>query len=102
MLDEAAPVQAIGEKTYSRIRADIVFGRLLPGERLTLDRMREAYEASVGTLRESLNRLSSEGLVMAEGARGFQVTPISAANRAGVAAWRDAHPEAGWGLAPVD
>lgn len=88
MLDEDAPVQAIGEKTYSRIRADIVFGRLLPGERLTLDRMREAYEASVGTLRESLNRLSSEGLVMAEGARGFQVTPISAANLREVAAMR--------------
>jgi len=88
MLDEAQPTETVGEKTYRRIRADIVFGRLPPGERLTLERMRDAYEASVSTLREMLNRLSSEGLVLAEGSRGFQVTPVSAANLREVAAMR--------------
>lgn len=88
MLDDARPSETVGEKTYQRIRADIVFGRLPPGERLTLDRMRDAYETSVGTLRENLNRLTSEGLVVAEGSRGFQVTPISAANLREVAAMR--------------
>ena len=88
MLDEARQTETVGEKTYQRIRADIVCGHLPPGERLTLDRMREAYEASVGTLRENLNRLSSEGLIVAEGSRGFQVTPISAANLREVAALR--------------
>jgi DNA-binding GntR family transcriptional regulator len=88
MLDEARPAETVGEKTYQRIRADIVCGTLPPGERLTLDRMRDAYEASVGTLRENLNRLSSEGLIVAEGSRGFQVTPISAANLREVAAMR--------------
>ena len=88
MLEEAQPTETVGEKTYRRIRADIVFGRLPPGERLTLDRMRDAYEASVSTLREMLNRLSSEGLVFAEGSRGFQVMPISAANLREVAAMR--------------
>jgi DNA-binding GntR family transcriptional regulator len=88
MLEETQSTETVGEKTYRRIRADIVFGRLPPGERLTLDRMRDAYEASVSTLREMLNRLSSEGLVVAEGSRGFQVTPISAANLRDVAAMR--------------
>jgi len=88
MQNEASPVETVGEKTYRRIRTDIVFGRLPPGERLTLDRMRDAYEVSVSTLRELLNRLSSEGLVVAEGSRGFQVTPISAANLREVAAMR--------------
>jgi DNA-binding GntR family transcriptional regulator len=88
MLDEAQPGETVGEKTYRRIRADIVFGHLPPGERLTLERMREAYEASVSTLREMLNRLSSEGLVVAEGSRGFQVTPISSTNLREVAAMR--------------
>ena len=74
MLSEARPIETVGETTYRRIRTDIVFGRLPPGERLTLDRMRDAYEVSVSTLREMLNRLSSEGLVVAEGSRGFQVT----------------------------
>jgi DNA-binding GntR family transcriptional regulator len=88
MLDEARPVESVGEKTYQRIRADIVCGSLPPGERLTLERMRDAYAAGVGTLRENLNRLSSEGLIVAEGARGFQVTPISVTNLREVAAMR--------------
>ena len=88
MLEDVRPTETIGEKTYQRIRADIVCGALPPGERLTLDRMRDAYEASVGTLRENLNRLSSQGLVVAEGSRGFQVTPISAANLREVASMR--------------
>jgi DNA-binding GntR family transcriptional regulator len=88
MLDETQPTETVGEKTYRRIRADIVFGHLQPGERLTLERMRDVYEASVSTLREMLNRLSSEGLVLAEGSRGFQVTPISVANLREVAAMR--------------
>ncbi|HZV92088.1 MAG TPA: GntR family transcriptional regulator, partial [Caldimonas sp.] len=88
MLEEPRPAGTVGEKTYQRVRADIVCGVLPPGERLTLDRMRDVYEASVGTLRENLNRLSSEGLVVAEGSRGFQVTPISVVNLREVAAMR--------------
>lgn len=88
MTDESPRTATVGEKTYQRIRADIVCGQLVPGERLTLDRMREAYDTSVGTLRENLNRLSSEGLIVAEGSRGFQVTPISAGNLREVAAVR--------------
>ena len=65
-----APPAPVAEATYGRIRRDIVFGRLEPGQKLTLDRMKEAYDTSVTTLREVLNRLSSEGLVVAEGARG--------------------------------
>jgi DNA-binding GntR family transcriptional regulator len=88
MLDDARLTETVGERTYQRIRADIVFGKLAPGERLTLDRMRDSYETSVGTLRENLNRLASEGFVVAEGSRGFQVSPISAANLREVAAMR--------------
>jgi len=49
MPDEALQAATIGERTYRRIRADIVFGRLAPKERLTLDRMRDVYSASVST-----------------------------------------------------
>jgi DNA-binding GntR family transcriptional regulator len=84
-LSDAAPV---GETTYRRIRGDIVFGKLTPGQRLTLDRMKEAYDTSVSTLREILNRLSSEGFIVAEGARGFEVMPISRENLRQVASMR--------------
>ena len=84
----AAEDAPVGETAYRRIRSDIVFGRLAAGQKLTLDRMKEAYEAGVSTLREILNRLSSEGLIMAEGAKGFAVMPISPDNLRQVAAMR--------------
>jgi DNA-binding GntR family transcriptional regulator len=79
---------SIGDRAYDRIRADIIFGRLSPGRRLRLDRLASDYGASVSTLREILSRLSSEGLVLAEGQRGFRVTPVSPAGFQDVAAMR--------------
>ncbi len=78
-----------GETAYRRIRHDIIFGSLVPGTRLRLDRLRATYGASVSTLREILYRLSSEGLVLAEGQRGFEVAPVSQQNFREVAAMRD-------------
>ena len=69
--------ETIGENVYRRIRTDIIFGRAKPGQKLRLDRLKDEYQASVSTLREILNRLSSEGLVLAEGQRGFEVAPVS-------------------------
>jgi DNA-binding GntR family transcriptional regulator len=78
----------VGELAYRRIRSDIVLGRLTPGRRLPLERMKETYGASVSTLRELFNRLATEGLLVAEGARGFQVSAVSSANLREVAAMR--------------
>src|SRR5215469_3981608 len=88
MLTRTSDHDSIGEKTYRQIRTDILFGKLLPGEKLKLDRLREGYGASVGTLRELLNRLATEGLVVAEGQRGFEVAPVSAENLREIAALR--------------
>jgi DNA-binding GntR family transcriptional regulator len=79
---------SIADRAYGRIRADIVFGRLSPGARLRLDRLADVYGASVSTLREILSRLSSEGLVIAEGQRGFRVASVSPAGFEDVAAMR--------------
>jgi DNA-binding GntR family transcriptional regulator len=78
----------VGESTYRRVRADIVYGRLAPGQKLTLERMRGTYGSAVSTLREIFNGLASEGLVKAEGARGFEVAAISPDNLREVAAMR--------------
>ena len=80
MTQTPAATAAISDRIYSRIRTDVILGRLAPGQRLTLDRMRNAYGTSVGTLREVLNRLASEGFVAAEGARGFEVAAASVEN----------------------
>jgi DNA-binding GntR family transcriptional regulator len=73
-------VETAGEKAYRRLRNDIIFGRLAPSQKLRLEALKEAYGISVSTLRELLNRLTSEGLVVAESARGFEVAPVSADN----------------------
>jgi len=78
----------VGESAYRRIRSDIVFGRLPPGKKLKLDRLKADYGASVSTLRETLNRLRSERLVVAEGQKGFQVAPVSITNLREIAALR--------------
>jgi DNA-binding FadR family transcriptional regulator len=44
---------SIADRAYDSIRADIVFGRLVPGARLRLDRLAGEYGASVSTLRRS-------------------------------------------------
>lgn len=76
----AADAGPIGERVHRLIRDDILMGRLPPGQKLTLERMREQYRTSVSTLREILSRLASERLVVAEGQRGFHVSPISVAD----------------------
>jgi DNA-binding GntR family transcriptional regulator len=71
-------VLTAGERVYRRLRSDILFGRLAPAEKLKLGRLKEEYGISISTLRELLNRLTSEGLIVAESARGFEVAPVSA------------------------
>jgi GntR family transcriptional regulator, carbon starvation induced regulator len=65
------------ETLQQRIRQDIILGALQPGAKLKLEELSSAYGASVNTLRESLSRLAADGLVVAEGQRGFAVLPVS-------------------------
>ena len=71
-------IAGVGDDGYRRIRGDIIFGKLQPRQKLRLESLRDDYGVSVSTLREILSRLSSEGLVIAEGRRGFEVAGISA------------------------
>ena len=68
----------VGMTTYQQIKHDIIFGVLKPGAKLKLDALKEHYAASLSTLRETLNRLASEGFVDAPAQRGFLVCPVSA------------------------
>jgi DNA-binding GntR family transcriptional regulator len=68
------------EAIYGRIRNDILLGVFQPGDKLKLESLRQRYDASVNTLRETLSRLVSDGLVANEGQRGFMVVPASLAD----------------------
>lgn len=82
------PGSTVADLAYDRIRTDILFGRLAPSQRLRLDSVSRSYGTSIGTLRELLNRLAADGLIVAEGQRGFQVAPVSPAGFREVGAMR--------------
>src|SRR5471032_654544 len=65
------------EALQDRIRQDIILGALKPGAKLKLEPLSKAYDVSVNTLREILHRLAADGLVVAEGQKGFAVLPVS-------------------------
>ena len=63
--------------TLRRMREDILCGVLRPDQKLQFGALRQRYGASVGTLREALSHLVSEGLARTEAGRGFRAAPIS-------------------------
>jgi DNA-binding GntR family transcriptional regulator len=65
------------DDTHQRLRADILAGRLVPGQRLKFPELCDRYGASVGVAREALVRLAGEGLVHTQSHQGYMVTPLS-------------------------
>jgi len=65
---------------YAKLRADILRGVLLPSERLRVNDISERYECGAIPMREALNRLAAEHLVVYSEQRGFAVAPISRAD----------------------
>lgn len=63
---------------YQRIRAAIVEGQYRPGQRLTELGVAERLDLSRTPVREALQRLSAEGLVITRPNRGAIVRPITA------------------------
>lgn len=69
--------QTGSEAVFRRLRQDIILGNLPPGSKIKLEKARERYSISISSLREILCRLTAENLVLAEGQRGFEVSPVS-------------------------
>lgn len=65
------------EQVYGSMRADILAGHLEPGTRLPFADLTERYGASMGALREALQRLAEQGLVVNEPQQGFRVQSLS-------------------------
>jgi GntR family carbon starvation induced transcriptional regulator len=73
---QAGAITVAGE-LYELLRGDILHARLRPGQRLRSEVLKQRYGGGVGTVREALNRLRAEGLVIQEDQRGFRVAPVS-------------------------
>lgn len=74
--------------TYRRLREDIISCRLMPNEHLRFEGLRANYGAGVGTLREALSHLVSDGLVRTKAGHGFFVSPVAPADLVEITEWR--------------
>jgi DNA-binding GntR family transcriptional regulator len=75
---EASP-ETLASTVYGQLRRDIVRAAFQPGQKLLLRDLCERYAIGLAPLREALNRLASDELVVQTDQRGFRVAPVSAA-----------------------
>src|ERR1043166_1826005 len=74
-VDARTESSSVADIAYDRLRADMLVGALPPGMNLKLEGLRARYDVSINTLRETLSLLAADGLVEAEGQRGFPGMP---------------------------
>ncbi|MDN2658851.1 GntR family transcriptional regulator [Neptunomonas phycophila] len=79
-MNNALDRKLVGQAVYEKLRNDIVTGHLKPEQKLKLNQLKETYNVSVNTLRETLMRLVAEGFVSFEDQKGFRVIPVSIAD----------------------
>ncbi|MBB3982014.1 DNA-binding GntR family transcriptional regulator [Sphingobium fontiphilum] len=68
---------SLTERAYRQLRDDLLTCRLVPGAKINIKDITATQGFSLGAVREALSRLTSEGFVTQDDARGFRVTPIS-------------------------
>jgi DNA-binding GntR family transcriptional regulator len=61
----------------AEIRSDIVMGRLPPGHRLLMSALVDRYQASQTPVREALQRLAEQGMVILDPNLGARIVPVS-------------------------
>jgi DNA-binding GntR family transcriptional regulator len=69
----------LAEQAYQKVRWDIISGALPPNQPLRLEHLKQRYGVGFSPIREALNRLQSDRLVVNVALRGFTVAPISTA-----------------------
>ena len=75
--DSGARTSTQASTVFDRLQEDILTGQLEPGRKLRLKELIEKYNTGNSPLREALNRLSANGMVVREENRGFRVSPAN-------------------------
>ena len=55
------------EQVYQRLRAQILFGELAPGQAVTIQGLVEALDSGMTPVREAIRRLISDGALVFQG-----------------------------------
>ena len=69
--------ETLASSVYHELLEDILEGKLKPGHKLRLQALKDDYKVGNSPLREALNRLSANGMVVREENKGFRVSPAS-------------------------
>lgn len=72
-----API-SLTRVAYEQLRNDLLHGHWPPGKKLLMHELRTRYRTGASPLREALNRLATEGLVVHSDQRGFSAALVSA------------------------
>ena len=91
-LNKSEEPKTLTDATLHRLRRDIISGKLVAGQKLRAQELMAAYSVGTSPLREALFQLVSDGLVLSEGQRGFQVANLSNPELLEITEWR-AHLE---------
>ena len=76
---EGETAGTLASSVYDKMRNDILSGELPPGEKLRVEYLRGRYGVGASPIREALNRLSVDGVVMRVDQKGFRVAEVSGA-----------------------
>jgi len=71
--------RTLASSVYDMMRQDILKGDLPPGEKLRVEYLRDRYGVGASPIREALNRLSVDGVVVRVDQKGFRVAEVSVA-----------------------
>ncbi|POF29438.1 GntR family transcriptional regulator [Roseibium marinum] len=76
---DASDGATLADTAYGRLRRDIITSVRAPGERLRIEKLKSIYQIGPTPLREAMQKLAQDGLVVSEGNRGFTVAPLDPA-----------------------
>lgn len=66
----------LAETAYRQLRVDIIRGVRKPGERLRIEKLKAIYGIGPTPIREALQKLTADRLVVTQENRGFAVAPL--------------------------
>lgn len=75
---KAIKTSTVQEMVYERLLNEIIRGKILPGERITLERISKALDVSAMPVREAIRKLEAERFVSVERNRRIIVNEINA------------------------
>lgn len=84
-----SPEPITAERTYQKLKQDIVTGLHRPGSVLNLNRLADAFGTSVTPLRDAIHRLVGERLIEVHQGGGFELPVPSAESLRNLYTWHD-------------